>query len=82
MFKGKLFLWAPAPAQAGSAVGSSNGQRQTRQTPGKLRQRYHSSFLPSAGHALIFTPELSHKPGASPLLQFPCTISFFLVAVV
>lgn len=50
-------------------MGSWQGQQEEEQTPGKPWRCYHSSFLPSAGHILIFTPGLSNKPGASPTLQ-------------
>lgn len=62
-FKGKLFSSEPAPdEERGGAQAQQQGEEQT---PGKLQQCYHSSFLPSAGHTLIFTPGQSHKPGAS-----------------
>lgn len=75
MFKGKLFSSEPALEEQRS--GEQAWQREEEQTPRKLQQCYHSSFLPSAGHTLIFTPGLSHKPGASPSLQVSLHFLFF-----
>lgn len=52
-----------------SARSCSRGAAGSRADPREAQWCCHSSFLPSAGHTLIFTPGLSHKPGGSPSLQ-------------